>query len=170
MAKVSRPLPQPLSLHWSRRCPRSEYLPEKSHSGAARAGVVHGRANSSEGARVHAMLEGLKVRNWSDPCGRRALTAWRRLRDCTLVFVQRGRISFHQKAPPPVERVESIMTSLAGSLGRNATAQQHVQITSHASSLVLYNFPAFFFLLFFFVFFFCFFFHLTFYTADMLLC
>lgn len=132
MAKVSRPLPQPLF----------SLVPTVSGVGVS-AGekpqrstqwVVHGRANSSEGARVHAMLDGLKVRNWSDPCGRRALTAWRRLRDCTLVFVQRGRISFHQKAPPPVERVESIMTSLAGSLGRNAS--RSAARTDHVSCIL----------------------------------
>lgn len=57
--------------------------------------------------------------------------------DCTLVFVQQGRLSFHQnKAPPPVERVESIMTSLAGSLGRNATAEQHVQLITASCFLL----------------------------------
>lgn len=50
--------------------------------------------------------------------------------DCTLGFVQWSRLKFALKkkmAPPPVERVESVMTSLAGSLRRDAASEQHVQ-------------------------------------------
>ena len=45
-------------------------------------------------------------------------------------FVQLGRVSFQWKAPPPVERVESIMTSLAGSLrGKVLTEQRTESVT-----------------------------------------
>lgn len=117
MAKVSRPL-RSFSLHWSRRFSGSEYLLENSHSGTLR--VVHGRENSSKGMQVQAMWLSSKS---GAICAGAAHSQRGGDCDCTLVFVQRGRIRFHYKAPPPVERVESIMTSLAGSLGGNATAQ-----------------------------------------------
>lgn len=64
--------------------------------------------------------------------------------DCTLLFVQRGRRSFHYKAPPPVERVESIMTSLAaGSLVRKRNRSQlHVQIINASCILIILIFSS----------------------------
>lgn len=57
-----------------------------------------------------------------------------RERDCDCTLVQRGRIRLHHKAPPPVERVESVMTSLARSLWGNGYAYRSLQSRASSSS------------------------------------